>query len=440
MDLNDFNLQLLRGDIDEPGVFPHLDSLRKSPFVFSIDFGLPVLPTEPGILLIRGPRQYGKSTWLEQEIYNTIQQFKAGSAFYINGDQLSDHYALEEAIAVLIQSFPHDIAVRRIFIDEITAISHWELALKRLADQGKLKDILIITTGSKATDLRRGGEKLPGRKGRLTRTSYFFTPISYSEFYRVCGNTLGKQTLLAYLLSGGSPICCAELAEKGVIPEFVIELTRDWIEGEIAMAGKSRAALLNIMNVLFRWGGTPVGQAKLAREAGLANNTVAASYIEILNDLACVVPTYPWDTDREIKILRKPCKYHFTNLLTAATYHRERIRKVEDFNILSEHEQGLWYEWVVAQELLRRNAIAGKEILAPLSFWQNRDHELDFVESPNHFLEVKRGASSPMEFSWFYRHLPNKTLTVINSFEFQSGAVQGVTLENFLKQGSNLEL
>lgn len=434
MDLKEFNYQLLQGDIDKPGLFPHLDALRESAFVFNIDFGLPVLPTEPGILLIRGPRQYGKSTWLEQEIYKTIQQFKAGSAFYINGDQLSDHNALEDEIDTLIRAFPDEAPLRRIFIDEITAITHWEMALKRLADQGKLKKILIITTGSKATDLRRGAEKLPGRKGRLDRTTYLFTPLSYQEFHRVCGKTLGQHTLIAYLLSGGSPVCCTELASKGVIPEFVIELTRDWIEGEFAAAGKSRAALLNIISVLFRWGGTPVGQAKLAREAGLANNTMAANYIEILNDLACVIPTYPWDCDREINILRKPCKYHFTNLLAALTYHHERIRKIEDFNIISEQEQGVWYEWLVAQELLRRNALAGHEILAPLSFWQNKEHKLDFVESPDHFIEIKRGACSPMEFSWFARHFPQKTLTVINPYEFKTGAVQGISLEKFLLQ------
>jgi len=101
------------------------------------------------------------------------------------------------------------------------------LALKRLADQGKLKNILIITTSSKATDLRRGAEKLPGRKGRLPRTNYLFTPVSYKEFHRVCQDALGKKTLYGYMISGGSPIACAEIASKGIIPEYVIELTRD---------------------------------------------------------------------------------------------------------------------------------------------------------------------------------------------------------------------
>jgi len=383
--------------------------------------------------IIRGARQYGKSTWLEQQVYETIQQFGAGTAYYLNGDYISDHDELTRAIDELLHAFSIDAPVRRLFIDEITAIAHWEIALKRLADQGKLHNILIVTTGSKATDLRRGAERLPGRKGKLARTTYLFTPISYNEFKRQCGEQLGPKTLITYLLSGGSPIACAELAVTGLIPDYVIELVRDWVDGEITGSGRSRASNMNIMNVLYRFGGCPVGQAKLAREAGLANNTVAANYIEILRDLGCVVPAYPWDQDRNNLILRKECKYHFNNLLVAASYHPKRIRSVSDFETLSNQEQGVWFEWLIAQELCRRMAIRGDEILAPLGFWQNKNHEIDFVLSRDHLLEVKRGQSSALEFTWFAAQFPTKQLTVINTETFATKAICGIHLEAFMQ-------
>src|SRR3990167_5692711 len=248
------NTVLAAGNIDQPHIFPHLDWLKESPYVLNMDFGLLELPLEPGILLIRGARQYGKSTWLEQQLYQTIKQFGQGSAYYLNGDYISDVDALTKAIDELITAFSKDAAVRRLFIDEITAIDDWELALKRLADQGKLSKILVITTGSKATDLRRGAERLPVRKGKLSRTNYLFTPVSYREFKRHCGKKLGNKTLCAYLLSGGSPIACTDLAITGTIPEYVIQLVRDWIDGEITRSGRSRASLLNVINVLFRFG------------------------------------------------------------------------------------------------------------------------------------------------------------------------------------------
>ncbi len=432
MDIASLNIQLGQGNIDQPGLFPQLDKLKALPLVFNIDFGLTILPEEAGILMVRGARQYGKSTWLEQQLYDTIQEFGAGSAYYLNGDHIASKDQLENEIENLLSAFQKDASVQRIFIDEITAINEWEKALKRLADQGKLQNVLIVTTGSQATDFRRASERLPGRKGKISRTHYLFTPISYKEFHRVCHKKLKSDTLLAYLLSGGSPVACSELALTGIIPSYVIELVRDWVEGEVARAGRLRSSLMNILSTLYRFGGSPIGQAKLARESGMSNNTVAAGYIEILNDLGCVIPAYPWDPERKILILRKPCKYHFTNLLVALAYHPDRIRSISDFKALSEKSQACWYEWLVAQELLRRNALKGENLLDPLSFWQNKNHEIDFVDFDERYWEVKRGQSSALEFGWFPRELPHKKLSVINTLRFETKNIQGLTLEDFL--------
>lgn len=426
------NKKLARGDIDHPSIFPHLTRLKERPFIFEIDFGLKELPIEPGILLIRGARQYGKSTWLEQQLKHSIETFGAGSAYYLNGEHILVADALEKELDTLIYAFAKDAAVRRIFIDEITAVANWELVLKRMADNGRLQNILIITTGSKATDLHRGAERLPGRKGKLDRTNYLFTPLSYHEFKRVCGKQLEEKTLVSYLLSGGSPVACSELAERGRIPEYVIELVRDWVDGEIGRSGRSRSSLWNVMLVLHRLGASPIGQSKLAREAGLANNTIAQGYTEILHDLGCVIPAYPWDQHREILVKRKECKYHFTNLLVALVYYSGTIRSVDDFQNLPEKEQGIWYEWLVAQEILRRNSIQGTHLLAPLAFWQNKNHELDFVTAGKKYIEVKRGQTSPLEFSWFAKQFPQGNLTVISKNQYATDQIKGCSLENFL--------
>lgn len=432
MDIDTLNSKLAIGEVDLPSMFPHLAYLEEMPYQFDINFGLTELPTEPGILIIRGARQYGKSTWLEQQVVKSFEEFGPGSVYYLNGDNLLTADNLEKALEDLLIAFSKTASIRRIFIDEITAIDNWEIALKRMADREKLRHILLITTGSKATDLRRGTEKLPGRKGKLARTHYLFTPISYSEFHKKCGAELKSKTLIAYLISGGSPIACAEIAKHGYIPEYVIELVRDWIDGEISASGRSRASLFNIMNVIYRLGGTAVGQAKLARESGLANNTVASGYIEILNDLGCVIPAFPLDPQRKQLILRKPCKYHMTNLLAAVAYMPDRLRSIEDFENLSPETQGIWYEWLIAQELQRRSAINGRDILEPLSFWENKRHELDFVLADNEYLEVKRGKCSPIEFSWFPKQLPNSKLHLLNKNIFETDYIDANTIEYFL--------
>lgn len=273
--------------------------------VFRPDFGLDELPEEPGVLLIRRPRQYGKSTWLEDQLRSTIASAGPGSAFYLNGDQLTDVEALVAAVRELVPWFRKDAPVRRLFIDEITAVDHWEKGLKQLLDAGELRGVLVVTTGSSATDLRRGAERLPGRKGRLARTNYLFTPISFAEFERVCGARFGEQAAVAYLLSGGCPVAAAELARNGRLPEYVIEMVRDWVLGECAASGRARGSLLAVWDVVTVRGGSPIGQALLAREAGLANNTVAAGYLDSASalDFSWFARTFPkaelWIAGRE---------------------------------------------------------------------------------------------------------------------------------------------
>ena len=61
MNVVERNQLYLKGILQGEGLFPHLEVAPASGF-FSWDFGLDELPREPGIIVIRGPRQYGKST------------------------------------------------------------------------------------------------------------------------------------------------------------------------------------------------------------------------------------------------------------------------------------------------------------------------------------------------------------------------------------------
>lgn len=429
----EINRCLLDGRINEPGVLPHVEALRNQSFVFRPDFGLNRLPEEAGLLLIRGPRQFGKSTWLEQEMEKTIRSYGPGTVMYLNGDEIKDEKDLFNQISEYLSLFPKKAPLKRLFIDEITAVKSWESPFKRLADQGLLKDILVISTGSKAVDLRRGAERLPGRKGKLARTNYLFTPISYSEFSSQCQSVFQSKTVIAYMLSGGCPIACSEMATHGKIPEYVITMVRDWMMGECVAGGRNRGSLLAVMEKIILSGGNPVGQAMLAREAGLANNTVAAGYIELLGDLLTVAPCFAWDASRRIQLRRKPGKLHFINILAALAWHPSKIRSVDDFQRLPSQEQSKFMEWFVAQELYRRQAVRGDEIPEKLSFWKSDEHEIDFVIDPHHFIEVKLGSASPVEFLWFSKIFPKARLDVISERPFGSGQVTGLAMEEFLQ-------
>jgi predicted AAA+ superfamily ATPase len=432
VDVNERNRQFAAGNINSPALFPKIQEYEDLPRTFRFQFGLDELPAEPGIILIRGPRQYGKSTWLELKMRDTLADFGPGSAFFLNGDYLKDDEELEGRVRALVPLFRPDAGAKRLFVDEVSAVPNWERAFKRLVDAGNLRDVLVVTTGSKATDLRRGAERLPGRKGRLPRTDYVFTGISFKDFHAQFHDELGDDTWVAYLLSGGSPIAAREIWQSGRVPEYFFELIRDWVVGEVVRTGRSRQFLIALMRTLFAHGGSRTGFLKLARESGLANNTIAAEYVEQLSDLLAVVSSNQWDADRDVPLQRKPAKFHFINLSVALAFSADRMTGVEDFRRLTSEARSKWLEWLVAQELVRRQAIAGVESPESLWFWASADHEIDFVDSERRLYEVKVGQAGPWDFEWFGKALPKRRLLVIGRNEFRTASIKGITIEQFL--------
>ncbi len=169
---------------------------------FSWDFGLAELPREPGIIVIRGPRQYGKSTWLEYQMRETLRDFGPGTALFLNGDYIAGPDELESDIESIMSYFPEETSVRRLFIDEITAVAGWQKAIKRLADKGVLRKVLLITTGSKASDIQREAELLPGRKGKLARTIYLFAQLPQTPQVHQAIGTWTLPLVLRYAVLG----------------------------------------------------------------------------------------------------------------------------------------------------------------------------------------------------------------------------------------------
>ena len=216
------------------------------------------------------------------------------------------------------------------------------------------------------------------------------------------------------------------------IPDYFYEIVRDWIIGELIRSGRSRRFLLALLRTIFNQAGARTGYLKLARESGLANNTLAAEYIEQLSDLLAVVPSPQWDSHKQIYLQRKPVKFHFVNLAVALAFSSNRMTCVHDFKQISSNDQSKWLEWLVAQELFRRQCIRGVESPEDIGFWASKEHEIDFVDAEGTFIEVKLGKTSPLDFAWFPKVFPKKKLLVVNQREFQTEQIKGITVEQFL--------
>jgi hypothetical protein len=188
-----------------------------------------------------------------------------------------------------------------------------------------------------------------------------------------------------------------------------------------------------VMEQLHVHGGTPLGQTKLAKEAGLANNTVAAGWIEFLADQLCIGISPAWDASHDVLLSRKPAKFPFVNLLAAAVWAKEAPRSAQEFAAMSNERQAVWYQWVVAQELFRRRALAGQEEPERIPFWQGGGHEIDFVQRGGTFVEVKRGRATALDFAWFPKTFPRGRLEVVCATPFETDHIRGLTLHDFLQ-------
>jgi len=441
MNCDERNRLFSEGNLDREDLWPKTSEYESRRFQFRWEFGLSDLPKQPGIITIRGARQIGKSTWLEFRLKDTLEDFGPGSAFFLNGDYIYSHQEFEESLLRLEQAFNKKAKVRRIFIDEITQIKNWERVIKRLIDSGHLRDVLIVTTGSNAADIRRGGEKLPGRKGNLIRSEYIFLPISFKEFYYQVKDEVGmfkNDTLFAYLLSGGSPLAVEGLYRDEKLEESFISLISDWVLGDIVSSGRSRIFVLNLLQKIYQVGPSPVSYTKLAKDAGLSNNSAALDYIEKLSDLLCVIPLMPWDHQKNRSISRKASKIAFINLSMAWTFHPDAPRYIHEIRNFDKKNKAMLYEWAVAQELWRRQHLAAQidnknSYQQPaLSYWSSQDHEIDFVTHDKQFYEVKAGPTSPHEFPWFPQIFPKGKLNIISDSTYETDYLKSVQLKDFL--------
>lgn len=449
MNCEERNIRLLQENIEREDLWPKIKEFKARRFQFRWEFGLTKLPESPGVITVRGPRQSGKSTWLEFQLLETNEDFGHGTGFVLNGDEIYSHEEFESALIRTHALFSKASKVRRIFIDEITQIPNWERVIKRLIDRGELKDTLIVSTGSNARDLRRGSERLPGRKGNLKKSEYLFLPISYKEYLYQTRNEAGafqSDALWVYILTGGSPLAIHEFACSDKLDETFISVISDWIMGDFTNSGRSRLFLLSIIRKIIQAAPNPISYTKLAQEAGLANNSAALDYVDRLADLLCVKPMMQWDADRDVLLARKPSKLPFINMAVAWVFHPKAPRYLHEIKSLEDQDRGAMFEWIVAQEIWRREQLKLQSnpkltihnlYETDLAYWASKDHEIDFVTADRELYEVKAGATSAADFAWFPKVFPKKRLHVISASNYETDHITGMTLERFLLNSEN---
>ena len=390
------------------------------------------------ILTLRGPRQIGKSTSMKLLIRRLLLELKIPKKhiFYFSLDRIEDYNQLYELIDCYLRNVrPGNPQRLYIFLDEISFVRQWQRGIKALADEGKLKNATLLLTGSNLIDIRGGAERMPGRRGRLSRVDFEQLPMTFAEFIHL--TELGiestdidsliyhKDLLLhrfeEYLITGGFPLSINLFFTRGHISSYVYQLYLSWIEGDIGRVGKLERNLYQIMSRILAHISTGISWYKLSRETGIASHATVQEYIEILERMY-VLRTVPFiDLSSKLQMYRKNKKLYFQDPLIFHCFSAKNNGIGDNFFTESQRflndplGKSKLVESVVGMHIFRR--------YQNCFYWQGRK-EIDFVAKEGnklHFFEVKyQEKVSASEFQWFKKISPKgRRLSVITKQDFK---------------------
>jgi len=263
----------------------------------------------PGrISIIRGPRQVGKTTELKLLVKDLISAgIKPRCIGYYPCDDIIHFRELIDLIRAFVKTLRAQGNYGFLLLDEVTMVKDWARAIKPLADSGELERVYLLITGSSAVEMRRGYERMPGRRGGGFDIA--FLPLSFPEFCRAFGHEplegslmeiLGDESVFgifeaeslarkehyiqlldSYLDWGGFPMVVAELLKKGAVGAETMEVYRSVMFSEFEKQRRSVPQFMSLMRKLYGVLGAPVSYNALTQDTGCRSNAVVQDYLGI---------------------------------------------------------------------------------------------------------------------------------------------------------------
>lgn len=315
------------------------------------------------MVLLTGPRQVGKTT-LAKGLMAHFQRPQ-----YLNWDVLDDQRILQNAN----WSPRSDLLV----LDELHKMPGWKVFLKGAYDGRPDGQAILVTGSARMETFRQSGESLAGRYLPLR-----LHPFSVREWVTL-RDARPDDALDRLIERGGLPE--PFLADDAVQAErwrqqYFTDLIR---EDVLEFSRIQEVRVMRLLVELLRGRvGSPLSMASIARDLGVAPNTVA-KYVDILEALYVIFLVRPYHRNVARAILKEPKVYFFDT-----AYLRG--------------DDGAKWENACAAMLLKHvqfeQDVAGKQ--TSLHYLRTKDGaEVDFVlcedGEPTHLIECKHADPRP---------------------------------------------
>ncbi len=409
---------------------PKMQQLRQQPLVLGHTAALvEKIPLSPvGIVFVRGPRQCGKSTFLRQYILKALKDGILPSHIgLIEAEACEDRHELLGSIEEFTDKTGGGKSL--LLIDEISSIEKWWLALKIAADQGKIKETLLICTGSASEEISQGADLLPGRRGKRSPIDFDLLPVRFADIRE-------HLSLDDYFLTGGLPWAVNEFIRQKTIPPYIYELYGAWIQGVFVRQRHSIVSIPPMLRYITQRVGTPLSVLSMTRDCGIGSNNTSETYLSLLERNYALFISSWQEPGTEGSAPRKNRKFFPADPLLFHLYSDfGRAYDLSFANSLARCAdpqcKGRLAECIVAAELRRRPG------MYPLHYFLGK-REIDFMGEEA--AEVKyQNRVSIEEFAWTRKVLPAKMRLTVVTRDSRSSAenIRCVPLEQWLGEGGN---
>lgn len=333
------------------------------------------------VYTIRGPRQIGKTTFLKLFIKQNLKKINPKRIFYWSCDNLNNYKELIELLREYSEYCEiNDALPYYILIDEITSIENWQKAIKFIIDNNILKEPCFILTGSNIIDLKKGTERLPGRRGKQGK-DLFYMPLNFKEYVKLVEPEFYKKhknesleklkfnsrklkiLFQKFLKTGGIPLVINEYEENNSIPNYIYELYYSWIVGDVLKQGKNEQTLKEIIKSVIETYSSPISWDNLAKKSSVKSHLTIESHMELLSNLLVIFPIFFKDLNQNKVIYRKNKKIYFYDLFILKIFMNKLNLNLDESKII---------EGIVGSE------IKSKDILKE-AYFTNIKTETDFV-------------------------------------------------------------
>lgn len=398
----------------------HIKSISTLPFEIINPVEKKIELDRDGIFIIRGPRQIGKTTFLKRSIKNLLNKGidpKRILYFAFDFGGINNEQEVLDLIKTYL-SWIRKEAKERVwmFLDEVTYTPEWAIGLKVAYDQGLLQGVTIIATGSSSLDLKKGGERLPGRRGEAEgMKDLIMLPVDFrtflllslkeklpslssfrkEEIYSLAQEVsfYGKEIQEAfntYLLVGGYPLSINLYFQQSFIENSAYNTYLQAILGDLAKIGKRETFLREIASVIISKKFEPIDWETIAQSTSIGSHSTVQSYVEDLTYFFVFYILYSVKTLGATAIsFRKRRKVYFVDPFIFHTLNSWCAGSAQPFDYASR-----WLENSDNKAKLAESVVISflKREFPLNAFWRNRG-EIDFIgfvnKRPELYLEIK---------------------------------------------------